>query len=75
MPSTRVIITLIGAVIGLVAYFMTRPKYPQNSDWPLGWAMGSFILVYVLGNVAWGIAEGMREASTTKTPPGPGTGK
>ena len=70
MPSPRVIITIIGAIAGLASFFAARGKYPSGSSWPLGWAMAAFILIYVLGNILWGVAQGMREASAKRSASG-----
>lgn len=61
MPSPRIIITILAAIAGLIAFLVARGHYPTG-NWPLGYCMGAFIVVYVLGNIVWGVMQGVREA-------------
>ena len=71
MPSARVIVTIIAGVAALIAFYASRGTYPPPSNWPLGFAMGAFIITYVLGNILWGVVQGMREAQAEQRPPRP----
>jgi hypothetical protein len=68
MPSPRLLITIIAGIAAVAAFFAARGSYPPPSNWPLGFAMGALIIVYVLGSILWGVVQGMREAQ--KAPPG-----
>lgn len=70
MLSPRVIIAIVGAVLGVVVFYLTRGSYADNR-WPLAYALGSFIGVYVFGNILMGVVQGMREASADQGPPKP----
>lgn len=75
MPSPRLVITVIAGIAAVAAFFAARGSYPPPSNWPLGYAMGALIVVYVLGSILWGVVQGMREAQnassgSTKPPPG-----
>jgi hypothetical protein len=65
--SPRIIISLIGGVLGIGAYFLTRGSYSE-STWPRVYALSTFIGVYVFGNILLGVVQGMREAEGATTP-------
>ena len=69
MPSARVIVTIIAGIAAIIACYASRGTYPPPSNWPLGFAMGAFIIIYVVGNILWGVVQGMREAQATPRPP------
>lgn len=71
MPSARIIVTIIAAVAALAAFYISRGTYPPPSKYPMGISMAAFIGVYVVGNLLWGVFQGMREARAEPQAPRP----
>ncbi len=64
--NTRIIIPVVAAVLALVAWLLHRDSYDGHKHQYL-WPLGTFIGVFVLGHVAVGVVQGMREASKKRS--------
>lgn len=60
--NARLVIPIVGAVLSVVAWLLTRDSHEGNKSQYLT-PLGVFIGVYLLGHIGRGVVQGMREAS------------
>ncbi|MBC7773428.1 MAG: hypothetical protein H7210_13105 [Pyrinomonadaceae bacterium] len=62
MSNPRVVIPIVAAVIALIAWFIWRGSFEKTYD-SLIVPVGTFVGVLVIGQIAVGVLQGMKEAS------------
>lgn len=66
MPQPRVVIPIVAAVIALIAWLIWRHSFEKTYD-SLVVPLGTFIGIFVLGQIALGVLQGMKEARQSST--------
>ncbi len=65
MPQPRLVIPIVAAVFALISWLIWRRSFDTTYD-SLVVPLGTFIGVFVLGQVVLGVVQGMKEASKQK---------